>query len=152
MKQVRLSVVAAGRERGFTLIEVLVAVLVLGVGLLGVAAMQAAALRNGQSALERSQAVVQTYAILDAMRANRADANNGRYNLTTWTCTAPAAGATLRENDLNRWITALKQNLGEGACGRINCGTTRCTIDVRWDDSRGLGGSDAYQVSTSTRL
>ena len=145
-------VLARGRERGFSLIEVLVSVLVLGVGMLGVAAMQTTALRNGQSSLERSQAVVQTYAILDAMRANRADANNGSYNLTTWTCSPPAIGATLRENDLNRWITSLQQDLGPNACGRITCGTTRCTIDVRWDDSRGKGGTSDYQVSTSTRL
>ena len=53
------------------MIEVLVAVLVMGIGLLGVAAMQATALRNNQSALERTQATIQTYSILDAMRANR---------------------------------------------------------------------------------
>ena len=53
------------------LLAALVAVLVMGVGLLGIAAMQATALRNNQSALERTQATIQTYSILDAMRANR---------------------------------------------------------------------------------
>ena len=52
----------AGRrsQAGAGLIEVLVAVLVMGVGLLGIAAMQATALRNHQSALERTQATIQT--------------------------------------------------------------------------------------------
>ena len=41
-----------------SLIEVLVAVLIMGIGLLGIAAMQTVALRNGQSSLERTQAVI----------------------------------------------------------------------------------------------
>ena len=137
---------------GFSLIEVLVSVLVLALGLLGVAAMQATALRNSQSALERSQGAIQSYAILDAMRANRAAANNGSYNLTSWTCAPPAVSATLQSRDLNRWILSLQQDLGPNACGRITCGTARCVVDVRWDDSRGSGGGTEYQVSTSTRL
>jgi type IV pilus assembly protein PilV len=63
------------------LIEVLVAVLVLGIGLLGVAAMQATALRNSQSSLERSQGVMHVYTILDAMRANPQAARAGGYNM-----------------------------------------------------------------------
>src|SRR5690606_34431053 len=58
------------RMRGISLIEVMVSVLVLGVGLLGIAAMQSVALRGGQSSLESTQAVMQTTAIIEAMRAN----------------------------------------------------------------------------------
>ncbi|MFL8092610.1 prepilin-type N-terminal cleavage/methylation domain-containing protein, partial [Xanthomonas vasicola] len=43
---------------GIGLIEVLISVVILGVGMLGIAAMQATALRNSQSSLERSQAVI----------------------------------------------------------------------------------------------
>ncbi|MCI1709308.1 MAG: type IV pilus modification protein PilV [Chiayiivirga sp.] len=140
------------RGRGFSLIEVLISVLILGLGLLGVAAMQATALRNNQSAAERSEATVLTYAMLDSMRANRDDANNGSYNLTSWTCTAPATGTELFQKDLNRWITTVQANLGDTACGQINCGTTLCVIGVRWDDARGLGGASAQEVFTRTRL
>ena len=59
-------------QRGAGLLEVLIAVLVMGIGLLGIAALQATALRNAQSSMERSQAVVQAYAILDSMRLCRA--------------------------------------------------------------------------------
>ena len=65
-----------GRARavaGVGLIEVLIAVVVLAFGLLGIAAMQITSLRSSQSALERSQAVAQSYAMFDAMRANRAE-------------------------------------------------------------------------------
>jgi prepilin-type N-terminal cleavage/methylation domain-containing protein len=46
------------RSSGFTLIEVLIAMLVLAVGLLGLAGLQATRLRNNQRAYNRNQAVV----------------------------------------------------------------------------------------------
>ena len=64
---------SAHQQVGVTLIEVLVAVLVMAIGLLGIAALQATALRNSQSSLERSQAVVHTYAILDARQPGRGE-------------------------------------------------------------------------------
>ncbi len=55
---------------GFTLIEVLIAMLVLAVGLLGLAGLQATSLRNNQSAYNRSQATQLAYDLADRMRAN----------------------------------------------------------------------------------
>lgn len=136
--------------RGVGLIEVLVAVLVLAIGLLGVAAMQATALRNSQSSLERSQGVMHVYTILDAMRANPDAARSGGYNMGM-TCVAPAAGSLIT-SDQRQWITVLQQNLGATACGQVNCVAPVCTITVRWDDSRGSGGSTAQTLSTTTRI
>lgn len=135
--------------RGAGLLEVLIAVLVLGIGLLGVAAMQAAALRNSQSSLERSQGVVNTYTIMDSMRANVEVARSGGYNLG-WTCTAPTAG-DLASKDRAYWITTLKNNLGTTACGKINCAGTMCTVDVRWNDER-AGGVAEQTFTTQARL
>ncbi len=59
-----------GREQGFTLIEVLVATLVLTVGLLGIAAMQMVSFQTNQSAYMRSQATYLAQDIMDRMRAN----------------------------------------------------------------------------------
>jgi type IV pilus assembly protein PilV len=137
--------------RGITMIEVLVAVVVLAFGLLGIAAMQMSALRNSQSSMDRSLATVQSYAILDAMRANLAVARIGGYDLTPITCSAPAPG-TLAQNDLNAWMTSLKQGMGESACARIVCGGVECEITVQWNDSRNKGGSSEQQVVTRTRL
>lgn len=136
--------------RGVGLIEVLVAVLVLAIGLLGVAAMQATALRNSQSSLERSQGVMHVYTILDAMRANPDAARSGGYNMGM-TCVAPAAGS-LVTSDQRQWITVLQQNLGVTACGQVACVATVCTVTVRWDDSRGSGGSTVQTLSTRTRI
>ena len=132
------------------MIEVLVAVLVLAIGLLGVAAMQATALRNSQSSLERSQGVMHVYTILDAMRANPDVARAGGYNMAM-TCTPPAS-SSLVTNDQREWMRVLQLNLGTTACGQVNCVGAVCTIIVQWDDSRGSGGNIAQTLRTTTRI
>ena len=142
-------------QHGFSLLEALIAVLVLSIGLLGVAALQANALRNNQSSLERSMAVAQSYSILDAMRANVVAARTGGYNMGM-TCAVPAGG-TLIKNDQRRWIQDLQANVGTSACGSIACSAAAatpglCTITVRWDDSRGTSGNTAQTITTVSQL
>lgn len=138
--------------QGMSLIEVLVSVVVLSIGLLGVAAMQSVALRGGQSSLESSQAVIQTSAIIEAMRANRIEAN--AYN-GGMICAIPAGG-TLAQNDIRAWITSLKATIGNGnadttTCGQITGCPANCQITVRWDDTR-AGGGNARTMVTGTRI
>ncbi|WP_372017694.1 type IV pilus modification protein PilV [Pseudoxanthomonas sp. 10H] len=148
------SLPARRAQAGVGLLEVMISVLIMGIGLLGIAAMQATALRNGQSSLERSQAVVQSYAILDVMRANRIDAIAGYYNTsgTDPQCSAAAADASQpvgqqsAQAEVNNWLGSLKRSVGvagdSSTCGSISCvantisGGT-CTVTVQWDDSRG---------------
>ena len=141
-------------QRGASLLEVLIAVLILAIGMLGVAAMQSMSLRNSLSALERSQATVQTYAIMDAMRANIADARNDQYNLALAAapCAAPAAGGTLATRDLNNWINSLQATLSPSACGAVACAANVCEITIRWNDERGTGGDSAQQLITRSRI
>jgi type IV pilus assembly protein PilV len=137
---------------GVGLIEVMVAVALLAFGMLGIAALQATALRNGQSAAERSRATVATYSILERMRANYAVAGNGGYDLAAMTCEPPNAG-DLAATDLREWIESLHEELGPASCGQVvDCGSETCTIIVQWDDSRGTGGSTTRQAVTETRL
>jgi type IV pilus assembly protein PilV len=142
---------SSAHARGVGLIEVLVAVLVLAIGLLGVAALQATALRNSQSSLERSQSVIHIYSILDAMRANAEAARGGAYNMAL-TCTVPSGGSIVA-NDQQQWIQTIQDNLGTTACGQVRCLGPNCTITVRWDDSR-AGGATAqtYSFSTTSRI
>lgn len=136
---------------GAGLIEVLIAVLVLAIGLLGIAAMQATALRNSQSSLERSQGVISTYSIMDAMRANLDAAKAFEYN-TSASCDV-SGSATLAENDIAFWQEQLEQNLGEDACGTVDCNNSGlCLISVTWDDTRGAGGVDDIAFELEARL
>lgn len=140
------------KSSGFSLIEVMVSVLILSIGMLGIAAMQATALRNTQSSMERSQAVIHTYAMLDSMRANVTAARANQYNVA-WTCASPAA-TSLVTRDIADWITSLRTGSGlQDGCGQINCINNVCTVDVRWNDSRGSGTAlTAYSVRTVSRL
>ena len=90
-----------GHQSGVSLVEIMVAVLVLSIGLLGLAGLQLRTLRNNQSALERGVAVVETYAIADAMRADRIGADNDRFNIAL-TDAAPS-GATFPETAVRSW-------------------------------------------------
>lgn len=139
---------------GMSLIEVMVAVLVLAVGLLGIAAMQSMALRGGQGSLESSQAVMATNSILESVRANRAQA--AAYNMGK-TCNVPTGGSTLADADKRAWLTALKDQLGatDKTCGQISgCradNLTNCKIEVFWDDTR-AGGDENRSISVESRI
>jgi type IV pilus assembly protein PilV len=155
-----------GAESGEILIEVLIAILILGVGLLGVAAMQATALRNNGSAMQRSQAATQVQTIFEAMRANRTGVLSGDY-VTARACAAPS-GASLAKVDVANWIGGLQPTLGSSACGTISCAaatsvgiaTRTCTATVDWDDSHASNGSSngmtagdtTYSINASAQL
>src|SRR5436853_7178145 len=81
--------------RGFTMIEMLVALVVLAVGMLGVASLFGISLHSGSSAITRMQAVNLATDLADRIRANRAagDAPNNAYGgpAASTGCTCPAA-------------------------------------------------------------
>jgi type IV pilus assembly protein PilV len=142
--------------RGFSLLEVLVAVIVLAIGLLGIARLQTQALKTNLSASQRSQAVMLAYYMMDAMRVNRDNAIAGAYNTgsaSNPTCTTPTGGS-LADNDLQDWFDRLKKNLGEAdtTCASIACDANGvCTIRIRWDDSR-AGGATDQSIEITSRL
>jgi type IV pilus assembly protein PilV len=125
------------QQRGFTLIEVLVAALVLAIGLIGVAGLQAVSLRANQSALMRSQATALAYDLADRMRANVPAASIGSYDPATASvttgCTSNSgcAPTSLAQNDLSEWSDLIADHLpaGEG----FVC------IDSTPDDGTGFG-------------
>ncbi|PJK07591.1 type IV pilus modification protein PilV [Lysobacteraceae bacterium NML95-0200] len=137
-------------QQGVGLIEVLIAVLVLAVGLLGVAALQAVTLRNSGNSVERSQAVIQAYGALDMLRANKEAAKQGDFN-SGW-----AAGSANVSPDLNTadgWRSNLLRMVSPSAQGRINCtSTAECTVGIRWDESRATGGSADQVFEITSRV
>jgi|CXWL01.1.fsa_nt_gi type IV pilus assembly protein PilV len=138
-------------QGGVGLIEVLVSVLVVTVGLLGAAALQATAMRNNQGSYERTQNSILTQGIFDAMRANMAGVAANGYSTGGWVCTAPAS-ADLASSDIARWITSLHTQIHAGACGSIDCAAGVCTVGVRWDDSRATGGSATQAIEMRAQL
>lgn len=139
----------ARHQGGVGLIEVLIAVLIVSIGFLGVAALQVMSLSTNNSAMARSMATVASYSILDAMRADRANAIGGKYDgtVTGNACPAVPGTVTLPGTQLHQWCEQLSQNLGAAATttGNIACTKNDCTVTIKFDDSRSgnKGGVDA---------
>jgi type IV pilus assembly protein PilV len=136
---------------------VLVTVIVLAVGLLGLAALQGTSLRAGTSSNYRSQATSLAYYIIDCMRVNRAAAITGAYDspipTTLPACTAGTvsalSGSTIAEKDVDAWRSMLACLLPQGT-GAIAHNATTVTVTVQWDDSH--GEQTPQQFTTATNL
>ncbi len=153
------------KNAGFTLIEVLVAMLVLAFGLLGLANLQATSLRNNQSAYHRSQATQLAYDMADRIRANPVESKDladgkvagktladSEYFKTSPQATttektscktngSTACGPTVMAKvDRREWLESIgdKNNglpSGTGSIARV-AGTRNITITITWDDNR----------------
>lgn len=138
-------------QYGASLIEVLVAVLILSLGLLGMAALQSRAVKGNISSGQRAQAIMLSHYILDVMRVDRENARGGLYNTgANFICDPTAfAGANLADTSRRGWLSAVKQNMGRAddntTCAHIACDADfACTVQIRWDDS--LSGGLANQT------
>lgn len=154
MKLTRQGSAPQRRQTGVSLIEVLVAVLILSLGLLGMAGMQARAVKTSQSSYARGQAVMLSYYMMDAMRADPDTAKKGDYNTTKSCAASDFTASTLVDHTRSDWIDSLKASLGdlESTCGGITCDTEGlCEVRVYWDDSL-AGGLGEQTFNTSSRL
>ncbi len=141
MKHRTFNISRRRRENGFSLIEVLIALLVLAIGLLGLAALQAQGLRFNYDAYVRTQATNLSYDIVDRMRASRT--NFAAYTVADpdLPCDPTVATANM---DLSCWYDALAATLPAGG-GVIAANATANFFDVtvRWLDRtpRDFGGT-----------
>lgn len=128
----------ATKQTGFSLIEVMVALVVLSVGMIGMAALHGQGLRASRTAIFRTQAINLASDMADRIRANRLGqaayaggaANN---NCTSADCTP----AQMAAEDLYLWQQHVQQELPSGQ-GQVqyNGGTVppTFTINVQWDE------------------
>ncbi len=125
----------ASKSSGFTLIEVLISMVILAIGLLGLAGLQTVALRQNSSSQMTSQAMDLINEMADRMRANRAgtDADNYTENpapvAPAWDCITNFGGTVtgtecnpqeIAQLDLSSWQTAITRVFPNGA-GVIGC-------------------------------
>ncbi len=132
---------------GFSLLEVLISLIILSIGLLGLAALQATSLKANHGAYQRSQAIFLAYDMMDRMRANRTAALAGSYNRAMGDA-APTPG-DLATRDVNDWLTVFVNVLLPAGDGSIACSnaTNVCTVVVAWDEGR-LGGTSTASSTT----
>ncbi|MBK5416284.1 type IV pilus modification protein PilV [Pseudomonas sp. TH31] len=112
-----------------TLIEVLVALLILTVGLLGAAAVQLNALKYTDSSRMTSQASFIAYDMMDRIRANSG---------ADYTVTPPTSGnlSVTRDQDLYDFTSNIVNFGGVSATGSVTLSLRVYTITITWDDSR----------------
>ena len=134
--------------RGFSLIEVLVSIVVLSIGLLGLASLQISGLRVAQSSFYRAQAAQLATDMADRLRANAGEARACELALADATPTSPS---TTCQRDLVDWRTRLRSLPGGNGAVEVDLVANLVTITVQWDDSRGGGGSTS-SFAMVTRL
>ncbi len=163
---------------GFSLVEVLVAILVLAIGLVGLATLQMAGLRSNQTAYYRSVATELAYDMIDRMRANAVGVTAGYYKQTAVGSSGDASkcendpskscsASELAGYDLARWNNALAAGLPSGqgivcldSTPEIGTATSPAcdgssnvyAIKIWWADDRSVGAATTQGFVTSFQL
>ena len=136
----------SSKQSGSSLIEVLITVLVLSIGLLGMATLQFDAVKLNHDSLLRSQAVNLAYDMSERIRSNRSAARDGDYDAQPAVVGADATAAA----DIIAWQANLAAALPTGT-GTIARNSEEFTVQVCWDESRG-GGAPATCFSFVTGM
>jgi type IV pilus assembly protein PilV len=161
------------KTKGFTLIEVLIAMIILSFGLLGLAALQASGLKQNLSAHQRSQATTLAYDFADRLRANSMQrvtymTNAGGNGTQTAACLT-TTGCTIIEmanHDIFAWKNQITSSLssGTGALAQTAGAATVCaspvsvatdpecaddvfTTTITWDENRDGNNDASFSVS-----
>lgn len=150
-------------QAGASLIEILVAALILSLGLLGLAGMQARALRASISSEQRTQAIFLSHYLLDLMRVDQVSALQGVYNtpggLSNPACAAsalPTPAINFAQTELRVWVDRVKASIGTAnpakTCVAVDCTQAGvCTVRLHWDDSP-AGGLADQAITVTSRL
>ena len=124
------SILRARRQRGVTLIEILVTLLVLAVGLMGLAALQGFSLQAGQISYLRTQATNFAYEVADHARANRS-----------------VVGASGSIPNADFWNDRVADLLPGGTVA-VNANAVGITVTVTWTDDRESGADASFTIVT----
>lgn len=138
--------ISAKDQTGVGLIEVLISLLILSVGILGIASLQTRALQLNQGVLYQSRANVLAYDIIDRMRSNQSQVDNyqigfGDGEPSYTDCESPTANCTpsqLVDFDLATWRDEVESVLPSGKSSIVRTGGSQPSfvVTIQFDSSR----------------
>lgn len=144
---------------GFSMIEVLIALVILGIGLLGLALLQTMNLRYTKSAQQRTQAINLASELLDTMRANRSEA--AAYlaidQASFGAATAPVGGcvaydALTSANNIARWKCEVREALGPQAYAVVAQNAANYKVTVVWNEDLLPAMLNKGKIELETRI
>jgi len=155
-----MSLIQRQYQRGVTLVEAMIALLVISVGLLGIASLQITAMNQNASSLHHSQAVWYAYNMSDRIRANISQFNNyvgintdtNNYNKDCMS--SRCLPGDMITADAADWETMLS-NL-PGGVGIVSSPGNELLVTVMWDDDgtgatgTNCGGDPAVDLTCYT--
>ena len=156
----RASSCVRGAARGFSLIEVMVALIVIAVGLLGIAKMQSLALMATANASKRGLAAIEADSLAASMHVNRSYGASGlapaQFTVTngvisdptlatvvdcTSTGAAPCTASQVAAYDVQQWGTQIQTILPNPTTSTVTCTKVvtavpiSCTIQIVWSET-----------------
>jgi type IV pilus assembly protein PilV len=118
-------------QRGASMIELLVSLLIFAFGMLGLVGLQNKTLGYGQMSLLRSQATALSDDILDRMRADRALAKSGNWDTDFEDASTAYTGNTVAQTDLKDWKFQVETLLPKGQA-KIERTGNNVTVTLQW--------------------
>jgi type IV pilus assembly protein PilV len=167
-------------SRGFSMIEVMVALIVIAIAVFGTAKMQGLVINATHNSANRSLAALQAASLAAAMRANPAywasvtsppPVNVATYSgsgigislhsslsgLTKDCSTAVCTPAQMAAWDLKSWATSLNTILGVGSGANISCAAgsstapNTCTVEVDWQEKTVAANTTQRNAAAATQ-
>jgi len=160
------------KQKGFTLIEAMIAVVVFSFGLLGVAGVMLVAVKSNHNGYMRSQANFLAHSIIESMRGNSwavwnnvYDGTYQGYSAVDGVCTSasPCNCSSVARRDTQKWSNMITNTLtngsgsiscaASGAYGSYTCGQSDqpylglCTVTVTWNESNEKDASSEQSVT-----
>ena len=118
-------------QNGFSMIEILVSVLILGIGLLGVAGVQLLSVQQTSNANVRSQATIVAQDVAERIRAN--------------------GGANISSDDLSELEDNFKKNVGPDGDIEITINGNFAEIDLGWSERDPFSSSRSSEQTLTIR-